>query len=668
MRRILILIAIAILFMSIPALAGTIPVVGNIRGPNGSRFTGTIRMTLNYPATDTCSGNILAPNTISFGAANGAILPGATITPNDCLAPSNTFYVTQFYTSQGQLVRQNNFAVVAVGGVPLTQFDLGTAVPTTLTSSNISFVSLANINSVLNNIRLCAGFPGANAGAKIAACIANLPTTGGTADARGLEGAQAITADFFSGVTKTGTLLLGAAQYTTTTCLNVPTGWTIAGDPAGSITASGSIPCILGGSNQDHTGILIRDITLKGAGTATYGIDLSNTQVGADCWNRVVNVDVENVAGAGIQFKNCGGSSTFIRHSIIRELPAGALAITWSNTGGNTTIETVSTSPHTLSDRSGGILASGQIVNISNSQFFGFVAADQTPTLNLIGNYIYPIPASPPAGWNAAAGSVTVTPKSGSNIGTVTWIGGQCNLLTATSDHCMAGTFGSMNLTGMVAVNAGGTSNFFGTLSAIGGTRMIINANDDDLIAGGTQVGWNPPASTVATTYNHGVTQTGVRQDHVTGPFSVGAEPSNATTSDLEVHTAGPDAFLLLDNTNASPSQWILDAQNGSTVALVNELAATGTINLDPGSTGTGATNVSHGNFSVVAGNASVAGTVQTSPVVFSSLPTCTGGTEGSMRAVSDSNTVTWGATITGGMTAHVMAYCDGTNWTVMGK
>jgi hypothetical protein len=52
-------------------------------------------------------------------------------------------------------------------------------------------------------------------------------------------------------------------------------------------------------------------------------------------------------------------------------------------------------------------------------------------------------------------------------------------------------------------------------------------------------------------------------------------------------------------------------------------------------------------------------------PVATASLPTCT---EGSIKPVTDSNTNTWGATIAGGGSNHVLAYCDGTNWTVMAK
>lgn len=52
----------------------------------------------------------------------------------------------------------------------------------------------------------------------------------------------------------------------------------------------------------------------------------------------------------------------------------------------------------------------------------------------------------------------------------------------------------------------------------------------------------------------------------------------------------------------------------------------------------------------------------------FASLPTCATGIEGTMSPVTDSSTAVWGATITGSSTNHVLAYCNGTNWTVMAK
>lgn len=56
---------------------------------------------------------------------------------------------------------------------------------------------------------------------------------------------------------------------------------------------------------------------------------------------------------------------------------------------------------------------------------------------------------------------------------------------------------------------------------------------------------------------------------------------------------------------------------------------------------------------------------------IYSYLPACTAGingTEGMIKPISDSTTNTWGATISGSGSNHVVAYCDGTNWTVMAK
>lgn len=59
---------------------------------------------------------------------------------------------------------------------------------------------------------------------------------------------------------------------------------------------------------------------------------------------------------------------------------------------------------------------------------------------------------------------------------------------------------------------------------------------------------------------------------------------------------------------------------------------------------------------------------IQMGTQIFSALPGCNATYEGSVAPVTDSTTATWGATITGSSTNHVLAYCDGTNWTVAAK
>ena len=54
-------------------------------------------------------------------------------------------------------------------------------------------------------------------------------------------------------------------------------------------------------------------------------------------------------------------------------------------------------------------------------------------------------------------------------------------------------------------------------------------------------------------------------------------------------------------------------------------------------------------------------------PVAFSSLAACSSTTAGQTADVTDSTTNVFGATITGGGSFHVLAYCNGTNWSVAG-
>lgn len=61
-------------------------------------------------------------------------------------------------------------------------------------------------------------------------------------------------------------------------------------------------------------------------------------------------------------------------------------------------------------------------------------------------------------------------------------------------------------------------------------------------------------------------------------------------------------------------------------------------------------------------------GALITKKQAFATLTACSSTIEGAIVPVTDSSTATWGATITGGSTNHVLAYCNGTNWTVAAK
>lgn len=60
--------------------------------------------------------------------------------------------------------------------------------------------------------------------------------------------------------------------------------------------------------------------------------------------------------------------------------------------------------------------------------------------------------------------------------------------------------------------------------------------------------------------------------------------------------------------------------------------------------------------------------TVVTVPQAFASLSACSATNRGSQATITDSTTTTWGATITGGGGNLVLAFCDGSAWTVSAK
>ncbi len=53
---------------------------------------------------------------------------------------------------------------------------------------------------------------------------------------------------------------------------------------------------------------------------------------------------------------------------------------------------------------------------------------------------------------------------------------------------------------------------------------------------------------------------------------------------------------------------------------------------------------------------------------LFVNTPPCAAGTVGALSTVTDSNTATWGAVIAAGGANKVLAFCNGTSWTVAGK
>jgi hypothetical protein len=131
MKRLLSLIVLA-LAIACPAFSTTL--TGSIKRPDGTNLTGKIRITLCYPATDTTTGVVIVPTPVNYTINAGVLPVGANVIGNDILQPRNTYYWVEYFDAYGTRIRQNPFYIMGA------TYDLGAAVPTTTTTSNISFV------------------------------------------------------------------------------------------------------------------------------------------------------------------------------------------------------------------------------------------------------------------------------------------------------------------------------------------------------------------------------------------------------------------------------------------------------------------------------------------------------------------------------------------------
>jgi hypothetical protein len=181
-------------------------------------------------------GGQIVPAAIPITLTASGLIPGSTtLWANDQLQPTGTYYIVRVYNSNGLLVRgpenwilsgtspidlalETNVNLPDPGlGAPVLQnpsagqmitgqgLTLSATAPLTLngtystsntgTHTGTETFSGTNFFSDINSTQMCDQFAGATADVKLNACIAALPSTGGTADARGLIGAQTIAAE-----------------------------------------------------------------------------------------------------------------------------------------------------------------------------------------------------------------------------------------------------------------------------------------------------------------------------------------------------------------------------------------------------------------------------------------------------------------------------------------
>jgi hypothetical protein len=304
---------------------GTIPLTGRVRDAAGNLFNGAIRLVLSYSASHHVTlDDLVIAEEVNFPIQNGGLPANARLVPNDMLTPAKTTYTAQYLNPGGKIVGQNVFYVSG------NAFDIGTAIPTPLTTSNISFAveelqgppgppgpmgpafpltpgtavyadtlylikdpgstssdsRAISMRVVDDQVRHASRFPGSNAGAQIANAIADLPASGGVVDATGLEGTQNVTQNMFASLgNKPLCLKLGACQLHLTVSQMISAQYNIhiQGMSPGGDTASNpnqSTQLVWDGSNGGTALILdrVRDSLFENfgvrAGTGTLGIGI----------------------------------------------------------------------------------------------------------------------------------------------------------------------------------------------------------------------------------------------------------------------------------------------------------------------------------------------------------------------------------------------------------
>lgn len=192
-------------------------------------------------------------------------------------------------------------------------------------------------------VRICTEFAGATAGAKIAACVAGLPGTGGVADARGFGGDQVLDADLFGGAAKPVQLLLGSARFTMTAAQTLGPDASIRGlgEGATRLTYTGAGAAITvdaaGGSGRNVLEKFTLTTTSRSPalGPGTHGIRMRNA-------NEISlrGIEIRGFASAGIHLSADPGEivlNVAMDDLNVHENRDGILV-----TGGNTRVNHVS--------------------------------------------------------------------------------------------------------------------------------------------------------------------------------------------------------------------------------------------------------------------------------------------------------------------------------------
>ena len=130
------LFAALLLLCAIFAHGSTTTLTGTITDSQGNPMNGVLVMRLPVPAQDLDTNTAIAPTPVYFNLVNGVITGGAPLKdvgPTH-MQPNGLFYIARAYDTTGALQFYGNYVVTG------TTFNLGAATPTSVTTSNVSYI------------------------------------------------------------------------------------------------------------------------------------------------------------------------------------------------------------------------------------------------------------------------------------------------------------------------------------------------------------------------------------------------------------------------------------------------------------------------------------------------------------------------------------------------
>lgn len=136
MKKIVLILALALAALS----AHSTTVVGTVIGPDGNGINGRIVFILSNPGQNTSTHQAVSVYPVVYPLYAGVPPIYASVIGNDIVLPSGTYYVVDVYDTAGNLLSENNYIITGA------TFDVGQAVPTSLTTSNLSFQNPALLN------------------------------------------------------------------------------------------------------------------------------------------------------------------------------------------------------------------------------------------------------------------------------------------------------------------------------------------------------------------------------------------------------------------------------------------------------------------------------------------------------------------------------------------